>query len=154
MNPRTKRALAVALLAALGVLQSATATAKLAPTAYDLSAFLAAEEPNQVVFVGRVVASDPFDAGASFLSAQRLTFAVSKWWRGKPRPSVVALGRVERPRGTTVDGAFDFSAQVGEEWFIAGYETAAEVVPSRYLSVRVVNGALPPDIAHALQGVK
>jgi hypothetical protein len=154
MNLRIKHVLAGALLAVIGALHCATAAAKLAEAAYDLRAFLAAETPNQVVFVGRVIAAEPFDAGASFISAHRLTFVTSKWWRGKHRTSVVALARVEKPRGTTIDGDFDFSAQVGEEWFIAGYETSDEVRPLRYLSFRLVDGVLPADTARALQAVK
>lgn len=89
MNLRIKHVLAGALLAVIGALHCATAAAKLAEAAYDLRAFLAAETPNQVVFVGRVIAAEPFDAGASFISAHRLTF--------NPLPTPSELSVLRRP---------------------------------------------------------
>ena len=127
---------------------------KLAASAYDLAAYLAERSENQVVFVARVASIEVFDAGPGIRAAQRITFNTSKWWRGRAKPTVIAEGFIEEPRGTSCDGIFDFSVGLDEDWLIVGYAGDGALRPWRLLSKKLVMGNVPPDLLRLLESSK
>lgn len=119
---------------------------KLVPKAYDLKVFLASREPGQVVFLGKVVSIDPIPSSSSSNSTQKISFQVSKWWRGQARDVVVAIGVQGSAKGTSCEGVFDFSAKIGQEFLVVGYEENGEIRPSKQLSKELEGDKLHKDI--------
>lgn len=103
---------------------------KLAPSAYDLTAFLAKSKDAAVVFAGRVESVTPAGNG----KLQMITIEAGRWWRGLPRERVVVIGSSGNMAGTDCAGVFDFIARVGSTVLIVGTEESGKIYPSGLLS--------------------
>jgi hypothetical protein len=119
---------------------------KLEPKGYDLKVFLASREPGQVVFLGKVVSIDSIPSSSSTILTQKISFQVSKWWRGHARDVVIVVGVQGSAKGTSCEGVFDFSAKIGQEFLVIGYEEQGEIRPSKQLSKELESEKLHKDI--------
>lgn len=146
--------LSIFLVLILALFAKESIACKLAPKGYDLKVFLASREPGQVVFLGRVISIDPILSSSSAISTQRISFQVSRWWRGKARDVVVAIGVQGSAKGTSCEGVFDFSAKIGQEFLVVGYEENGEIRPSKQLSKELEGDKLHKDILELLREEK
>lgn len=136
------------------VLCSQARACKLAPKAYDLSAYLSSDQPNKVVFQAEVE-SVTMDANAKNNSKiQIIRFKPSRWWLGQARQKVIARGVTGSVPGTSCAEMFDFTVKTREVWLIAGYEENGVIYPSPHLSRLLPNGRLPADARKALQAAR
>ncbi|MFZ6819999.1 hypothetical protein [Undibacterium sp. Ji22W] len=138
--------LSIFLVLILALLAKEAIACKLAPKGYDLKVFLASREPGQVVFLGKVISIDPIPSSSSSISTQKISFQVSRWWRGQARDVVIAIGVQGSAKGTSCEGVFDFSAKIGQEFLVVGYEENGEIRPSKQLSKELEGDKLTKDI--------
>lgn len=123
---------------------------KLAAEAYDLEAFLAQKKPGQVVFLGTVTSAESLPASEYLLVDQKIEFEATRWWRGTPWKIISGRGRIAKPTGSSCDGAFDFSVEVGQQLLIVGNLDDGKVYPSPMLSHRLSNGEIPKEVLRIL----
>lgn len=119
---------------------------KLRAEAYVLKAFLAERTPEQIVFLGKVVAVEPIPTSTEGVASQIIHFKVSRWWRGEKRDQIIAIGVQGSAKGSSCEGVFDFEARIGQEFLIVGYEISGEIRPSKRLSIEVQEWKLPEDV--------
>jgi hypothetical protein len=147
--PNTRRTVLFAL--AVSTFGGRAGACSLVDWAFDLRAFLARATPGQVVFVGKVREVNGVEPTRWQVSAQHIKFDVSKWWRGEPRETIEASAALSKRTGSSCDGLDDFSARVGEEWLIVGYEIDGIIRPNRQMSKLAVAGHLPEESMRALE---
>lgn len=113
------------------------------------SDYLQRKVPQAVVFRGTVVSvrETPSQDG---VRTPQIRFRVSHWWTGVRPRTVTVQGSVGSMAGTSCEGTFDFSAQPGDEWVIFGHRESGRIVPDSLVSVKVVDGLVPPAVAEAL----
>jgi hypothetical protein len=117
-----------------------------------LEDFLKKSKPTQAVFEGRVLSVLELPQTAGRPQESDIVFEVQRRWRGAAQPTVTVRGLKDTVSGTSCQGLFDFSAQVGETWLIVGRQAGSVVDPSVQLSKKVVNGALSPRDEKILNG--
>ena len=115
---------------------------KVAPTVYDLQAYLAAPVQNSVVFTGHVTAVEMNDQGKE----QRIAVETDKWWMGAPQKNVVVFGSVGTMRGTDCEGTFDFHTRAGATVLIVAHPNHGKL-HAWPLSRELDDGKLPPELA-------
>ena len=147
--------LSIVVLACTALLLGGQAHAcKLAPDAYDLSAFISSDRPNKVVFQGEVESVTTDAPNKDGEKVQIIHFKLNRWWVGRAREKVSAHGVMGRARGTSCAGEFDFTVKNREVWLIAGYEENGIIYPSPQLSRILTNGRLPADARKVLQAAR
>jgi len=123
---------------------------KLAPSSYDLDAFLVQNGKDAVVFRAQVMSAQFENPG----DRQHIAFRTAQWWRGRPRAEVKAQGQRHSMPGTSCEGQFDFIVEPGSEWLIIGEERNGVVFPSALLSVRLNGQVIPALLLHRLGAVQ
>lgn len=81
---------------------------------------------------------------------QEIEFETTRWWRGKPRATVVGIGTIEKPSGSSCDGILNFWAKPGQEWLIVGYLKDGQIHPLPLMSQGIENGEVPPEVLRIL----
>jgi len=127
---------------------------KLAPEAYDLSAYLSSSQPNKVVFQAEVESATMGAKTKDGGNVQIIRLKPSRWWFGQAREHVSARGLKGSAPGSSCAGMFDFMVEAREVWLIAGYEENGVIYPSPHLSRPLPNGRLPADAQKVLQAAR
>lgn len=94
------------------LLAGACHACSLSPEAYDLKAALAAPDSTEQVFYGRVVSAGQVRVHDGWML--RTLVQVHRWYRGTPKNRVWLVSYVTYDQ-TSCSGAFNFSADVGDE---------------------------------------
>ena len=154
-NTQNVRFLLLSLLISTALVLCARAQAcKLAPEAYDLSAYISSDQPNKVVFQAEVESATMDAEAKDGAKVQIIRFKPSRWWLGQARENVGARGMKGSAAGTSCAGMFDFTVKTGEVWLIAGYQKNGVIYPSSHLSRLLPNGRLSADAQKALQAAR
>lgn len=112
--------------------------------------FITRNAAGSVIFLGRVlsVTETINEAGNTI---QSISIRPSKQWRGSYKGLITVRGFTTRKGAThSCAGVFDFSARVGDQWLIFGYDIRGIVQPDSFISLKVPNGNLPTSVAKML----
>lgn len=120
------------------------------PVMHHVSDYVAHRIPDHVVFLGTVVSVEETQVGEG-TSTQNIEFLATRWFGGKAQETVSVRGVIGSYRGTDCEGLVDFSAKKGEEWLMFGQRYEGKVNPDRFLSRKIVNGAIPASLLKELK---
>lgn len=131
---------AVLLGVVLAVAETATACK---PRFYHVEEY-ARSIPDHAIFQGRVVS----------VVDGNIRFSVTRWLGGDRLATPVIREVINSAAGTDCMGINDFTAKPGEEWLIFGRVREGVVEPERSLSLKLLDGKIPPDILNELKRAK
>lgn len=82
----------------------------------EVRPFLASAKPSKIVFQGKVHKIEYLGKNAKGNPTQKITFKVSRWWRGMQREFVTVHGETGVMAQFDCEGAYDFRVKPGSEW--------------------------------------
>lgn len=133
----------------LAFVPAITSACEISPEFGNLEAFLKAKGDDQVIFLGTVKSIHALPQ-ESVTKEWDITFEADKWWRGTPQDRIAVLGGSRTRARTSCEGVDDFSARENEQWLIVGTSYKGKILPVRWLSIKLANGSLPPEIEEQL----
>lgn len=137
--------------AVLYAVTSCATACSLAPSAYDLGAFLKERDPTQVVALAKVVAVEDLTPRPRMVSEQNVQLEVLRLWRGNLQSPVVASIGIAEPSGTSCDGIGNLRMELRQTWLLVGNNERGVLRPSALKSKHLVDGVLPPETSKLLQ---
>lgn len=140
--------------ALFGALPVCAAACSLAPSAYDLEAFLKQRDSLQVVILARVVAVENLSPRPQMLSEQKVEFEVLRSWRGGNQSTIVTTIEVGEPSDISCSGIGNFHVELRQTWLLVGSYDNTGFHPSALKSKLLPDGVLPAETSKLLESSK